>query len=162
MGSQTRLGLLFSAIPALAANNRNLTFIIAIPLTVKVKWSKSSCNFQRQALDRKRRANLIESATPCHNTQAVGLYRVSNPVCLTVLVAKSADNNITVLQHLLNQITAISSIFVIYAQGLKRKQPARLKKQEMLTKTALLRRTQSVQRKQILMKPEKTALMRRT
>ena len=42
---------------------------------------------------------LIESATPCHDAQVVGSYRVSNPLNLTVLAAKSEDCT-TATQHL--------------------------------------------------------------
>ena len=43
---------------------------------------------------------LIESMTPCHEAQVVVLYRVSNPVRLTVPAAKSVDY-ITASQHLM-------------------------------------------------------------
>ena len=39
--------------------------------------------------DRRNRADLIESATPCHDAQVVGPYRDSNPLRLTVLAAMS-------------------------------------------------------------------------
>ena len=42
----------------------------------------------------------IESATPCHDSQVVGSYRVSKPLRLTVLAAKSEDYA-TAPQHLL-------------------------------------------------------------
>ena len=45
------------------------------------------------------RADLIESMIPCHDTQVVGSYRVSNPLHLTVLAAMSEDYT-TVPQHL--------------------------------------------------------------
>ena len=41
--------------------------------------------------DRRNRADLIECATPSHDAQVVGSYRVLNPVRLTVLAAKSED-----------------------------------------------------------------------
>ena len=44
------------------------------------------------------RADLIESATPCHDAQMVGRYRVSNPVLLTVLAAESEDYTSAPLQ----------------------------------------------------------------
>ena len=37
------------------------------------------------------RADLIESTTPCHDAQMVGSYRVSSPLCLTVLASESED-----------------------------------------------------------------------
>ena len=52
-------------------------------MTVKLR-------FQRQSRwDRRNRLNLIESATPCHDAQVVGSYRVSNPLRLIVLAAMS-------------------------------------------------------------------------
>ena len=33
-----------------------------------------------------------ESATPCHKAQVLGSYQVWNPLCLTVLAAKSEDD----------------------------------------------------------------------
>ena len=47
--------------------------------------------FSANRCDRRHRADLIESATPCHEAQVVGSYRVSNPLHLTVLAAKSED-----------------------------------------------------------------------
>ena len=55
--------------------------------------------FSAKRWDRRNRADLIESATPCHDAQVVGSYRVSNPLRLTVLAAKSEDCT-TVPQHL--------------------------------------------------------------
>ena len=52
------------------------------------RWRRGwrwSCVFRRN------RADLIESATPCHDAQKEGSYRVSNPLRLTVLAAKSED-----------------------------------------------------------------------
>ena len=40
---------------------------------------------------RRNRADLIEFATPCHDAQVVRSYRVSSPLRLTVLAAKSED-----------------------------------------------------------------------
>ena len=45
------------------------------------------------------RADLIESATPCHDAQVVGPYRDSNPLRLTILAAMSEDYT-TAPQHL--------------------------------------------------------------
>ena len=43
--------------------------------------------FSAKRWDRRNRADLIESATPCHDAQVVGLYRGSNPLRLTILAA---------------------------------------------------------------------------
>ena len=43
--------------------------------------------FSAKRWDRRNRADLIESVTPCHKAQLVGLYRDSNPLRLTVLAA---------------------------------------------------------------------------
>ena len=59
--------------------------------------------FSAKRWDRRNRADLIESATPCHDAQVVGLYRVSNTVRLTVLAAISMDYT-TVPQHFLSLI----------------------------------------------------------
>ena len=47
--------------------------------------------FSAKRWDRRNRADLdlIESATPCHDAHVVGFYRVSSPLRLTVLAAKS-------------------------------------------------------------------------
>ena len=55
--------------------------------------------FSAKRWDRRNRADLIESATPCHDAQVMGLYRDSNPLRLTVLAAMSEDYT-TALQHL--------------------------------------------------------------
>ena len=47
--------------------------------------------FSAKRWDRRNRADLIESATPCHDAQVVGLYRDSNPLRLTILAAMSED-----------------------------------------------------------------------
>ena len=39
--------------------------------------------FSAKRWDRRNRADLIESATPCHDAQVVGPYRDSNPLRLT-------------------------------------------------------------------------------
>ena len=57
--------------------------------------------FSAKRWDRRNRADLIESATPCHDTQVVGHYRDSNPFRLTVLAAISEDYT-TAPQHLRN------------------------------------------------------------
>ena len=55
--------------------------------------------FSANCWDRRNRADLIESVTPCHDAQVVGPYRDSNPLRLTVLAAMSEDCT-TVPQHL--------------------------------------------------------------
>ena len=55
--------------------------------------------FSAKRWDRRNRAGLIESATPCHDAQVAGLYRDSNPLRLTVLAAMSEDYT-TAPQHL--------------------------------------------------------------
>ena len=57
--------------------------------------------FSAKRWDRRNRADLIESATPCHDAQVVGSYRGSNPLRLTVLASKSEDYT-TAPQHLQN------------------------------------------------------------
>ena len=47
--------------------------------------------FSTKRWDRRNRADLIESATPCHDAQVVGSYRGSNPLHLTVWTSKSED-----------------------------------------------------------------------
>ena len=47
--------------------------------------------FSSKRWDRRNRADLIESATPCHDAQVVGPYRDSNPLRLTILAAMSED-----------------------------------------------------------------------
>ena len=42
-------------------------------------------------MDHRNRADLIESAAPCHDSQVVGYYWGLNPPHLTVLTAKSED-----------------------------------------------------------------------
>ena len=55
--------------------------------------------FSAKRWDRRNRADLIESATPRHDAQMVGLYRDSNPLRLTILAAMSEDYT-TAPQHL--------------------------------------------------------------
>ena len=54
--------------------------------------------FSAKRWDRRNRADLIESATPCHDAQVVGPYRDSNPLRLTVPAAMSEDYT-TAPQH---------------------------------------------------------------
>ena len=51
--------------------------------------------FSTKRWDRRSREDLIESTTPCHDAQMVGLYLGSNPVRLTVLATKSEDYTTT-------------------------------------------------------------------
>ena len=44
--------------------------------------------FSAKLWDRRNRAELIESATPCHDGQVVGSYRGMSPLHLTVLTSK--------------------------------------------------------------------------
>ena len=55
--------------------------------------------FSAKRWDRRNRADLIESATPRHEAQVVGLYRDSNPLRLSILAAMSEDCT-TAPQHL--------------------------------------------------------------
>ena len=55
--------------------------------------------FSAKRWDRRNRADLIESTTPCHDAQVVGPYRDSNPLRLTILAAMSEDYT-TAPQHL--------------------------------------------------------------
>ena len=57
--------------------------------------------FSVKRWDRRNRAGLVESATPCH--QVVGSYRVSNPLHLIVLAVKSQDYT-TAPEHLLQML----------------------------------------------------------
>ena len=47
--------------------------------------------FSAKHLDRRNRAELIDSAIPCHDAMMVRPYRVSNPFRLTILTSKSED-----------------------------------------------------------------------
>ena len=47
--------------------------------------------FSAKRWDHRNIADLIESATPCHDAQVVGSYRVSNRLCQTALTANSKD-----------------------------------------------------------------------
>ena len=63
--------------------------------------------FSAKHWDRRKRADLIESATPCHDAQVVGPYRDSNPLRLTVLAAMSEDYT-TAPQHLQRKFQELS------------------------------------------------------
>ena len=64
--------------------------------------------FSAKGEDRRNRADLIESATPCHDAQVVGPYWDSNPLRLTVLAAMSEDYT-TAPQHLQEISLSISN-----------------------------------------------------
>ena len=71
------------------------------------EWAQDKCEgegevafFSAKRWDRRNRADLIESAIPCHDAHVVGSYRDSNPLRLTVLAAMSEDYT-TAPQHLL-------------------------------------------------------------
>ena len=55
--------------------------------------------FSAKRWDRRNKADLIDSATPCHDPHVVGPYRDSNPLRLTILAAMSEDYT-TAPQHL--------------------------------------------------------------
>ena len=55
--------------------------------------------FSAKRWDRRNRANLIESAIPCHDAHVVGSYRDPNPLRLTVMAGMSEDYT-TAPQHL--------------------------------------------------------------
>ena len=63
--------------------------------------------FSAKHWDRSNRADLIESATPCHDAQVVGPYRDSNPLRLTVLAAMS-EYYTTAPQHLQHSENSIT------------------------------------------------------
>ena len=67
--------------------------------------------FSAKRWDRRNRADLIESATACHDAQVVGLYRDSNPLRLTILAAISEDYT-TAPQHLLHRKKSTSYHYV--------------------------------------------------
>ena len=71
---------------------------------LRVLWCKGEglgevAVFSAKRWNRRNSEALIESATPCHDAQVVGPYRVSNPLRLTILTAKSQDYT-TAPQHL--------------------------------------------------------------
>ena len=70
--------------------------------------------FSAQRLDCRSRADLIESAIPCHGAQVVGSYQGSNPLHLTVLTSKSEDYT-TAPQHLLSGILLQKILFVVFS-----------------------------------------------
>ena len=72
---------------------------LAILISVIGEGEGEVAFFSAKRWDRRNRADLIESATPCHDAQVVGPYRDSNPLRLTVLAAMSEDYT-TAPQHL--------------------------------------------------------------
>ena len=70
-----------------------------LPILIKIGEGEGEVAFfSAKRWDRRNRADLIESATPCHDAQVVGLYRDSNPLRLTILAAMSEDYT-TAPQH---------------------------------------------------------------
>ena len=69
--------------------------------------------FSAKRWDRRNRADLIESATPCHDAQVVGPYRDSNPLRLTVLAAMSEDYT-TAPQHLQAATLPLHNLEVLF------------------------------------------------
>ena len=70
--------------------------------------------FSAKRWDRRNRADLIESATPCHDAQVAGLCWDSNPLRLTVLAAMSEDYT-TAPQHLSEyEANQIQILFINY------------------------------------------------
>ena len=55
--------------------------------------------FSAKRWNRRNRADLIESASPCDDAQLMGSYRGSSPLHLTTLTSLSEDNT-TAPQHL--------------------------------------------------------------
>ena len=66
--------------------------------------------FSAKHWDRRSSDALIEFASPYHDAQMVGPYRVSNPLHLTVLAVKSNDYT-TAPQHL--QIVPIETLHIV-------------------------------------------------
>ena len=56
--------------------------------------------------DHRNKADLIESATPCHDAQVVGSYQDSNLLHQTVLTSRSEDYT-TVPQHLHSKLSSL-------------------------------------------------------
>ena len=69
------------------------------------------CVFSAKHWYRRNRADLIESATPCHDAQLVGSYWVSNPFRLTVLASKS--ERIAPLHHNTFKFQTFKTSFVM-------------------------------------------------
>ena len=78
--------------------------------------------FSAKRWDRRNRTDLIESATPCHDAQMVGLYRDSNPLRLTILAAMSEDYT-TAPQHLQGKsfCNFSSATFIVEISGIIKK-----------------------------------------
>ena len=69
--------------------------------------------FSAKRWDRRNRAVLVDSTTPCHDALVVGPYRDSNPLRLTALAAMSEDYT-TAPQHF--QHYCLNTIFDIVVQ----------------------------------------------
>ena len=68
--------------------------------------------FSAKRWDRRNRADLIESATPCHDAKVVGPYRDSNPLRLIVLAAMPEDYT-TAPQHLRRRVKETTESLVL-------------------------------------------------
>ena len=79
-----------------------MLFLGAFHSSEKAEGEGEVAFFSAKRWDRRNRADLFESATPCHDAQVVGLYRDSNPLRLTILAAMSEDYT-TAPQHLQSQ-----------------------------------------------------------
>ena len=63
--------------------------------------------FSTKRWDHRSSEALIESATCCHDAQMVGPYRVSNPLRLTALAAKSEESTTAPHLPLIEVITKV-------------------------------------------------------
>ena len=100
---------------SLASKWRESKSCFCIPICNIIVTGKISCYggnegegevavFSAKRLDRRDRADLIESVIPCHDAQVVGSYRGSNQLHLTVLTSRSKDYT-TAPQHLQSQVS---------------------------------------------------------
>ena len=71
-----------------------------------------SGNFQSFVWDRKSKKVLIKSVTPGHDAQVLSSFRVSNPLCLTALTAKSEAYTTVAPQHLPSTAGKVGSSLV--------------------------------------------------
>ena len=80
--------------------NENSASILSFEMNNRIVSLKVKLRFlSTKRRDGRNRADLIESATPCHDAQVMGSYRGSNPLRSTVLALKSEDYT-TAPQHL--------------------------------------------------------------
>ena len=81
-----------------------VAFIVRQSILLFIEGEGEVAFFSAKRWDRRNRADLIESATPCHDAQVVELYRDSNLLRLTILAAMSEDYTMVPqhLQHLDN------------------------------------------------------------